>query len=501
MNQDYIILMEKLKKINAYNMALVLFQWDNATAAPKRAIEHTAEAMGILSDAYYRALTGDDMSALLQRLNSASDLTPEQHAIVLKTAEMYEEIRLIPADEYAAYQTLLAKADGIWQNAKLNNDYASFAPVLKEIIAYAKKFAGYKAQARNYSGPLYDMALDGYEKGFTTEVLDEFFEKLKASIVPLVKLAVKNHARVDNCFNFRRYDIELQKKISRKLAAHIGFDFDRGVIAESAHPFTTSLHNKDVRITTAYLENNLESAMFSTIHEGGHALYEMHIDDAFTCTPAGTAMSMGIHESQSRLYENNIGRSRAFWEPLYPMLKETFPEQLRDVTLEHFVKGINQCVPGAIRTEADELTYCLHIMVRYEIEKMIFSQEIDVLDLPGVWNDKYEEYLGLRPQNDSEGILQDIHWAGGSFGYFPSYAIGTAIAAQIYDHLKKVMPLDQYLAEGTLTPVSDYLKEHLHRFGASKPTMQLISEMTGEPFNPDYYIQYLQEKYTKLYSA
>ena len=241
--------------------------------------------------------------------------------------------------------------------------------------------------------------------------------------------------------------------------------------------------------------------MFSTIHEGGHALYEMHIDDAFTCTPAGTAMSMGIHESQSRLYENNIGRSRAFWEPLYPMLKETFPEQLRDVTLEHFVKGINQCVPGSIRTEADELTYCLHIMVRYEIEKMIFSQEIDVLDLPGVWNDKYEEYLGLRPQNDSEGILQDIHWAGGSFGYFPSYAIGTAIAAQIYDHLKKVMPLDQYLAEGTLTPVSDYLKEHLHRFGASKPTMQLISEMTGEPFNPDYYIQYLQEKYTKLYSA
>lgn len=501
MNQDFKILMRKLKKISAYNMALVLFQWDNATAAPKKAIEHTAESMGILSDAYYQALTGGDMPQLLERLKSAPDLTPVQKAIVSKTEEMYEEIHLIPADEYAAYQTLLAKADSIWQSAKQNNDYPSFAPVLKEIIGYAKKFAGYKAKARSYTGPLYDMALDSYEKGFTTEVLDNFFEKLKTAIVPLVRLAVKNQSLVDNSFNFRRYDVDRQKEVSKKLAAHIGFDFDCGILAESAHPFTTSLHNKDVRITTAYFENNLESAMFSTIHEGGHALYEMHIDDALTCTPAGTAMSMGIHESQSRLFENNIGRSRAFWEPLYPMLTETFPNQLHDVNLDQFVRGINQCMPGLIRTEADELTYCLHIMVRYEIEKMIFSQEIDVMDLPKIWNDKYESYLGLRPQNDSEGILQDIHWAGGSFGYFPSYAIGTAIAAQIYAHLKQVMPLDQYLSEGRLSPVNDYLKEHLHRFGASKPTMQLISEMTGEPFNPDYYIEYLKEKYTKLYSA
>lgn len=500
MNKDYEKLTAYFDKSAALSMALTLANWDSSTEAPKDAVELTSKYVGILSESYYHAFINEDVDALICKLETADDLTDTQKRIIAKAKERFDDIRHIPAEEYAAYQTLLAKSDAVWQKAKADNDYASFAPVFAKLIDYNKKFAGYKAKARGYDGPLYDIVLDDYEKGFSTQKLDLFFEKLKNAIVPLVKLAVKNNHLINKDFNFLSYDIDTQAKVSRKLAEHIGFDFNRGVMKTSAHPFTTNLHNKDVRITTAYYENNLESAMFSTIHEGGHALYEMHVDDELTGTPA-SGISMGMHESQSRLFENNLGRSEAFWTPLFPLLKEAYPKQLSNITLEAFVKAINKSVPDLIRTEADELTYCLHIMVRYEIEKLIFSGDADVNDLPKLWNDKYEEYLGIRPKTDSEGILQDIHWAIGLFGYFPSYAIGSAIAAQIYAHLKTVMPLEDYLRAGNFAPINDYLKEHLHRFAGSKTTKELLEGLMGEDFNPDYYINYLTEKYTKLYQA
>ena len=225
----------------------------------------------------------------------------------------------------------------------------------------------------------------------------------------------------------------------------MGFDFTKGVIGESAHPFTTNLHNHDVRISNHFYENNLESAIFSAIHETGHAMYEMGIEDEITLTLIGTGTSMGMHESQSRFWENVIGRSEAFWKPIYPKLQDTFPEQLGEVSLKQFIKGCNKIEPGLIRTDADELSYCLHIMVRYELEKKLISGKCKVKQLEELWADQYEELLGVRPQNAAEGVLQDIHWAGGDLGYFPSYAIGTAVAAQIYYHLKEVMPLEQYL--------------------------------------------------------
>lgn len=499
MNTYYEELKKHIDKYTALSMALTLFNWDSSTEAPKDATELTSRYIGILSENLYNTLINDEVSALIDKLENADDLTVEEKAIVAKTKEMFDDIRYIPAEEYSAYQALLAKADSIWAKAKEENDYQSFAPTLKEVIDYNKKFASYKAKAKGYEGPLYDILLNDYEKGFTTEVLDKFFARLKEAIVPLVKGAVKNNHLIDKDFNYLSYDVEKQAEFSRKLAEHIGFDFNRGVIKTSVHPFTTNLHNKDVRITTAYYENNLESAMFSTIHESGHALYEMHVSDTFTGTPA-SYISMGMHESQSRLFENNLGRSEAFWKPLFPQLQEIFPEQLKDVTLEKFVRAINKSTPNLIRTEADELTYCLHIMVRYEMEKLIFSKDdVDVYKLPELWNDKYEEYLGVRPETDSEGILQDIHWSIGSLGYFPSYAIGTAIAAQIYAHLQKVMPLNDYLAAGNFQPINDYLQEHLHKYAGSKTTKELLEGLMGEDFNPEYYINYLTEKYTKLY--
>ena len=225
----------------------------------------------------------------------------------------------------------------------------------------------------------------------------------------------------------------------------------------------------------------------------------MHIADELTASPAGSGTSMGMHEGQSRLFENNFGRSRAFWVPLFQNLKDTFPEQLADIALDTFILGINKSSPSLVRTEADELTYSLHILIRYEIEKMIFEKDVDVDKLPELWDKKYEEYLGVKPEKDSEGILQDIHWACGNFGYFPSYALGTAIAAQIYAHLKQVMPLDDYLKSGNFQPINEYLKDHIHRFGKTKTTNEILQDMMGEDFNPQYYIDYLKEKYETLY--
>ena len=297
----------------------------------------------------------------------------------------------------------------------------------------------------------------------------------------------------------KSYDIETQKKLSQFVAEYIGFDFNRGVIGDSEHPFTTNLHNHDVRITNHIYEDNLESAIFSIIHEAGHALYEMGVDDALTQTPIGGGVSMGMHESQSRFYENIIGRSKEFWEPIYDKLQELYPEQLSKVSLDQFIKGINKAEPSLIRTEADELTYCLHIMVRYEIEKMLFADEITVKDLPRIWKEKYEEYLGITPPDDTHGVLQDMHWSGGSFGYFPSYALGNAIAAQMYYHMLNVMPFYDYLREGNLSPIREFFREHIHKYGGMRPTNRLLKDMTGEEFNPDYYVRYLTEKYTALY--
>ena len=329
--------------------------------------------------------------------------------------------------------------------------------------------------------------------------MDVFFAKLKAEIVPLLEMVVAKKDKIDKTYNHLSYPADKQRVFNKMIAKHVGFDFKRGVIKESAHPFTTNFHNRDVRMTTHYYEDNLESAIFSTIHESGHALYEMHIGDDINGTPVGTGVSMGMHESQSRLFENNFGRSREFWASLYDKLKEMYPENLAGISLDHFILGINKSTPSLIRTEADELTYCLHIMVRYEVEKIIFGGDVSIEELPSIWNKKYEEYLGICPETDSEGILQDIHWAGGSFGYFPSYALGTAIAAQIQAHLRRVMPLEKYLEDGNFEPINAYLAEHIHQYGKTKTTNELLIDMMGEGFNPQYYVDYLKEKYTALY--
>ena len=499
MSETFKQLQKYLDKQNAISLALTLLEWDLETLAPKKSVEHTSKAVGILAAEEYEAIINDDVRELLHRFDEESEyeqLSVVEKKIIKELRKRYEQLEKIPVKEYQEYQELLAKASSIWTKAKEEDCFELFEEMLEKIFEYAMKFGNYCKKDRESA---YDRALMDYEECFTTKHLDQFFEELKACIVPLLRKVNEKKDFVKDDFLYQYYDPKKQEEFCNFLAKYIGFDFDKGVIAKSSHPFTTNLHNNDVRITNHFYENNLASAIFSVIHEGGHALYEMGIADEYTMTLVGGGTSMGMHESQSRMYENMIGRSLEFWTPIYGKLQETFMEQLKEVSLEQFVRAINKAQSSLIRTEADELSYCLHVIIRYEIEKDIFDGKIRIKDLPQIWNQKYKEYLGIAPENDRVGVLQDIHWACGNIGYFPSYALGNAIAAQMYATMKQAIPVEELLKQGDLIQIRQYLGEQVHQFGKTKNTDEILMDMTGESLNPKYYTDYLYEKYTKLY--
>lgn len=501
MNQDYEKLQVYLDKQAALHAALVLLEWDKETLAPEKAMDHTAKCVGILSEELYRCLVNEEVPELLMRLQQAEDLTANQAAVVRVLRKALAKLERISAREQREFSELVSKSGMMWQKAKAKNDFTIFAPYLEQIVAAIRRHNGYQLDGNEESGTgsLYDISLNEYEEGFGMKELDAFFAELKETIVPLLARIQDSGRRLDTDFVHRKYDVEKQREFNRWLAEYLGFDFCKGVMGESEHPFTTNLHNSDVRITTHYYEDNLISGIFSTIHETGHALYEMNIPDELTLTPVGEGASCGMHESQSRLLENMIGRSMDFWEPVFGKLKETFPEQLCDVGLEQFILAVNCVTPDLIRTESDELTYCLHIMVRYEAEKKLIEEDYPVAELPKLWNALYQEYLGVTPDCDRTGVLQDVHWSGGMFGYFPSYALGNAFAAQLYHKMEQEMDVAQLLRSGQIGQIMKWLKEHVHRYGAAKPAGEILKLATGEAFCPAYYVQYLKDKYTKLY--
>lgn len=495
MSKLYEQLKTHMDRVMAIKTAMTLFEWDNETLAPQEAGELTSHVIGVLSGEYFQILTCSELRHILKECRGDEELSEPEAANVRELWEELEKIRCIPQNEYQDFATLTARATRVWARAKEDNDFEAFAPTLKRVIEYQKKFAGYRA---NNGKKLYDVMLDDFEPGFSMESLDAFFGLLKRELVPFLKQVAEESKKADDSFLKGDYPVEQQERLARFLAEYVGFDFDRGVMAVSAHPFTTNLHNKDVRITTHYTDC-VDSSLFSVIHEAGHGIYEQGIRDELTLTPAGQGASMGMHESQSRFFENMIGRNRAFWVPIYGRVQKMFPKQLGEVSLDTFVAAVNKVTAGLIRTEADELSYSLHVLIRYEIEKMLIEEDLDVEKLPEVWASKYEEYLGVRPETAAEGVLQDIHWSQGSFGYFPSYALGSAFGAQLYSHMKKNMDFEGLLESGKVDVIRQYLKEHIHQFGKLKTSRQLLKDVTGEDFNPHYYVDYLKEKYAKLY--
>ena len=490
---------ELTRKIKQYEEILGVAYWDMRTGAPRKGIELRSEAMGALSADMFRLATSDEMGELLATLAEADvyrTLGEIDRRLVDEMKKDYDRNRKIPPELYREYVVLTSKAESVWEEAKANNDFASFAPYLEQIVDYTRRFI----ELWGVKDTPYDTLLDMYEPEMTVAELDRLFGELKARLVPLAEAIAASPHQPDTSFLQGTFDKEAQKQFSLHILKEMGFDFAAGRLDESVHPFATGLNPGDVRITTRYLPDDVVSALFGTIHECGHALYEQNIAPELAGTPLATGTSMGIHESQSRLWENIVGRSLGFWQRYLPDLRRHFPGRFDEVTPEAFYRAINVVQPSLIRIEADELTYNLHIMIRYEIEKMLFNEGLSPRDLPEVWNAKYKEMLGITPQTDSEGVLQDVHWSGGSFGYFPSYSLGNMYAAQIMRAARRALPdLDAQIAAGQLLPLKEWLTEKVYRHGKLRQPAELIRDISGEPLQSGYLCDYLEEKYRDIY--
>lgn len=483
------------RKQFAYDHAMGVLNLDATTAAPSDTWEGRGKTMEVLSQASYDLLVtpeNGELFAFLEENREALDPQTRREAEVMKKS--YEKTQKIPPKEYVEYSILLNDAQAVWHRAKQEDDFQAFAPYLEKIVAFNRKLAAYY----NPELPAYDALLNEYEEGMTTAALDVFFAQVRGTIVPLLE-RIQKAPQIEDGFLHRHYPVSVQRELSDYLMDVLGLDRSHCGIAETEHPYTTNFGNHDVRITTHYHEDNLVSSMFSVIHEGGHALYELGADDCYNYTALSGGVSMGMHESQSRFYENIIGRSRAFVHAVFPKVLGFFPEQLADVSEEDFYRAINRVEASLIRTEADELTYCLHIMVRYEIEKRLIDGTLAVSQVPGEWNRLYKEYLGIDVPSNRQGCLQDSHWSGGLIGYFPSYALGSAYGAQMLHQMElKLGDVFPDVEKGDLSKVTGWLREKIHRHASFYKPGDLLKSVFGE-FDPKYYTDYLTRKYTELY--
>ncbi len=490
---------EDLKKLQAkmaaFDHAQSLIYYDGVTTAPKKTAPNRAQTLTVLSEESYRLATGPETTALLEFLDARKDELPEAEQRMVHL--LYKDIRnmrKVPMDEWVAYQGLLVEADDVWHTAKETSDFALFEPYLEKIFETNRRFAHYMAPDKDP----YDFWLNEYEEGLDRAACDRFFAALRSRLVPLIREIGARPQLSDDCLH-GDFPEAAQEAFSFELMRLIGLDPDRVGLATTEHPFTISLgsHN-DVRITTHYQRDDFSSSMFSVIHEGGHAMYDTGSAPEFAYTVLDGGVSMGIHESQSRFFENLLGRSRAFCGYVFPLACRHFPS-LAAYTAEDFYRAVNRVQPSLIRTEADEVTYSLHVMVRYELEKRVMAGELAVHDLPAEWNRLYKEYLGVDVPDDRRGVLQDSHWSGGSVGYFPSYALGSAYGAQFLRKMKETVDVDGCIAKGDFSPVAAWLRERIWQYGCLKTPQQILESALGEPFDPAVFAEYLEKKYRPLY--
>ncbi len=481
-----------------------LLSWDQETYMPEGAGAARAEQLAYLSSLMHAKLVGEPLKNALEELIDLQ--TGELRVMTLNDRETrqlkeiwrdYRQEALLPAE----FVTTLAKHASVsqqaWVKARKDNDFAAFEPFLSKMVELQKEKASYLAVG---STP-YDSLLDQFEPDMTSQKVAGLFAEIRERLVPLIAKIHEVKHRVNGSVLSREYDVDKQWDFGISMLEAIGFDKNIGRQDRSAHPFTTSTHPTDVRTTTRLRGNDLKSALLSTLHEGGHALYEQGLPVEEYGNPLGQSISLGIHESQSRMWENLVGLSPSFWRFAYPKLQSKFPDQLRNTDRDKFYAAINRVRPSLIRVEADEATYNLHIMLRFEIEKMIINDNFPVADLPGLWNDKMEEYLGVRPSNDAEGVLQDVHWSFGAFGYFPTYTLGNLYSVQFFNQAELDLPgLDDSCARGDFSALLSWLRENIHDVGRGRKAEELVLELTGQPLSAQPFMDYLEAKYKALYS-
>ncbi len=489
----------KKRELHYLSDAVGLMYWDLQTIAPEGGKEKLSDSISYFSTEHFKKSTSDEYYNLVCKLAEKEEFEKlddvYQHDIRITKRDL-EKSRRIPADFYEEYVKTTTESGIIWPKAKENNDYKMYEEPLAKTIDAVKKIKSYTDPDKK----VYDALIDDFEEGMTQETIDRVFGELKDALVPLLEKILKAPQPDHSKFTMKVPAHE-QAELCKFLVEYMGMDMTRFAQAESAHPFTTSMGSiDDVRITNHYYETESISAIFSAIHEGGHAIFEQNVDKKYDGTCGANINYMGLHESQSRFYENILGRNINFWKPIWPKVCEIVPEY-KNVTLEEFVREINHVQNSFIRTEADELTYCLHVILRYEMERAIFIDGAKVSELPAMWNKKMDELLHIIPKTDSEGILQDMHWSDGSFGYFPSYLLGSIYDGMFIEAIEKDLgSIDDILAAGEIKKITKWLNENIHQYGSTRTSGEVLEKVCGKELSAKPLIEYFTKKYTEVYN-
>lgn len=488
---------ERLTTIADIGYSIALLGWDQETYMPEKGAGFRAQQIATLSGMVHEHFTDKELGKILKKLNdNPKKLTEKQRRNITQTLKDYKRQKKYTREFVELLSRTTSECFQAWQKARKESNFKLYAPHLTKMVALKRK----EADLLGYKKHPYDALLDQYEPGARVADLDILFKDVREQLVGFVK-KIAAARQNDDKFMYLHYPKDKQWDFGIELLKQMHFDFNAGRQDISAHPFTTSFNVKDVRLTTRIAEDNLKSMIWSCIHEGGHGLYEQGLPESEYGLPSGEAISLGIHESQSRLWENMVGRSLPYWKANMPLLQKYFPENLNNISAEQFYKAANIVTPSFIRTEADELTYHFHILIRYEIEKALMEGKLQVKDLPEYWNARYKEYLGIKVPNDAEGVLQDIHWSHGSIGYFPTYSLGSFYAAQFYATAKKELKsLENKIESGNMLPLLEWLREKIHRHGKYYSAEELCKKVTGEKLNFAHFMKYAKEKYSNIYN-
>jgi carboxypeptidase Taq len=494
-NEQYERYREHMRKLADVRSALALMQWDQETYMPPKGEEFRAQQVASLSEIAHEMATSEKLGSLLESLENHAGLGEIERKNISLNLSDYKKQKKYPAAFVRQMSETISKSFNAWNRAKKENRFSIFENELAKVVELKKQ----ETDLLGYSDHPYDALMDEFEKGCTVKLVDKLFSEMRPKLGSILE-KIMNKDETDDSFLMGHFDKKKQWDFCIEVIKSLGFDFEAGRQDISSHPFSTSFNKYDVRITTRIDEKDFNNMLFSCIHETGHALYEQGLPESSYGLPSGEFTSLGIHESQSRLWENHVGRSLAFWKYQFINLKNVFSHEFKSVPLEKFYKGINKVKPSLIRTEADELTYHFHVMIRYEIEKMLITGEITAHDIPACWNEQYKKLLGIDVPDDQHGCLQDVHWSHGSFGYFPTYSLGSFYSAQFF---ASVLQDDQLIMQKIETGNTDsllaWLRQRIHILGRTMTSEEICKQATGEALNVQYFLDYLLDKYARIY--
>jgi len=498
MKDRYEELKKKLAEIHDVHMARSILSWDQHTKMPPKAGEIRAEQLGTLDRIAHELFIDDDIGALLEELRpyeESHDYDSDEASLLRVTRREYAKATRVPSDLRAELTRAGAIALAAWVEARQKSDFAIFLPYLRRNVELQREYVACFPKAEND----YDVLLDDFDEGMKTTEVRAVFDELKTELIPLIAEITERADAVDNSCLTGHFPIDKQRAFALEVLAQLGYDHESWRLDPTVHPFAMSAATTDIRLTTRYDEGDMNSLM-AAIHEFGHGFYEAGIDPRLERTPLSQVTSMSLHESQSRMWENLVGRSLPFWKHFYPKLQAAYPGQFDDVELDEFYRAINKVEPSLIRIEADEATYNLHIILRFELEQEILDGSLDLADLPEAWNARMTEYMGVDVPDDAHGVLQDVHWSGGAIGYFPTYSLGNVISVQLWDQVREAIPdLDQQFERGEFGELSSWLRENLHRNGRKFTSKETLERLVGGGIDSGPYLRYLKDKLGGIY--